>query len=102
MNMALFEDLTLGSLTSNALLGLGLVVAAPLLAPVVAELLRPVAKLAITGGIVAYDAAAAMVSTAGQELNHIVTDVRAATPATGASEAEEVAPHIVRPAGTFE
>ena len=98
--MALFEDLTLGSLASNTLLGLGLVVAAPLLAPVVGEVLRPVAKLAIMGGITVYNAAAGMVTTAGQEFTRLVAEAHPTAPAEPV--AEEVAPHILRPPGTFE
>ena len=42
--MALFEDLTVGSVTSSALIGLGLVVAAPVLLPVVGTVVRPVVR----------------------------------------------------------
>ena len=94
--MALFEDLAIGSVTSSALIGLGLVVAAPLLLPVVGAVVRPVVRLAVRGGIVAYDAAAALVTTAGEELNHLVADARAT--ATSAPVAD-VAPHIIRPEG---
>src|SRR5262245_30870156 len=38
--MALLEDFTLGSVTSSALVGLGLVVAAPVLLPVVGAVVR--------------------------------------------------------------
>ena len=45
--MALFEDFTLGSVTSTTLIGLGLVVAAPVLLPMVGAVVRPVVLLAI-------------------------------------------------------
>ena len=48
--MALFEDLTLGSVTSSALIGLGLVLAAPVLLPVVGAVVRPVVRLALHTG----------------------------------------------------
>src|SRR5262249_44407299 len=64
--MALFEDLALGSVTSSALIGLGLVVAAPVLVPVVGAVVRPVVRLALQGGLAAYDAAATLVTTAGE------------------------------------
>jgi hypothetical protein len=95
--MALFEDLTLGSVTSSTLLGLGLLVAVPLLVPVVGAVVRPMVRLAVQGGVVAYDAAATLVTTAGEELSQMVADVRAtATPPPVA----DVAPHIIRPEGT--
>ena len=99
--MALFEDLTLGSVTSSVLIGTGLVVAAPLLLPVVGAVVRPVVRLAIQGGIAAYDAAATLVTTAGEELNQIVAEARAATTPTSDTlpPPEDIAPHIIRPEG---
>jgi hypothetical protein len=76
--MALFEDFTLGSVTSTTLLGLGLVVTAPILLPVVGAVIRPAMRLAIQGGIAAYDTAAALVTTAGEEFNQLLTEARAA------------------------
>jgi len=52
--MALFEDFTLGSVTSTALIGLGLVVAAPVLVPLVGAVVRPVVRLAILTGVTVY------------------------------------------------
>jgi hypothetical protein len=99
--MALFEDLTLGSVTSSALIGVGLIVAAPVLLPMVGAVVRPVVRLAVQGGIAAYDAAATLVTTAGEELNQIVAEARAAT--TPVSDTmpppEDMAPHIIRPEG---
>ena len=99
--MALFEDFTLGSVTSSALVGLGLVVAAPVLLPVVGAIVRPVVRLAIQGGIAAYDAAATLVTTAGEEVNQIVAEARAAArPVVDAIlSPEDIAPHILRPEG---
>src|SRR5215510_13978998 len=95
-DMALLEDVTFGSVASSTLLGLGLLVAAPLVLPVVGAIARPVVRLAVKGGVVVYDAAAALIMTAGEELNQMVTDARAT--ATAAPVAE-VAPHIIRPGG---
>jgi hypothetical protein len=99
--MALFEDVMLDSVTSSALIGLGLVVAAPVLLPVVGAVVRPVVRLAIQSGMAAYDAAATLVTTAGEEVNQMVAEARVA--ARPVSEAmplpEEIAPHILRPEG---
>jgi hypothetical protein len=85
--MALFEDVTFGSVASSTLLGLGLLVAAPLVLPVVGAVVRPVVRLAVQGGVVAYDAAAALVATAGEELTQMVTDVRATATAAPVADA---------------
>lgn len=95
--MAFFEDMTLGSVASSTLLGVGLLVAAPLLLPVAGAVVRPVVRLAVRGGVAAYDAVADLVTTAGEELNQMVADVRAT--ATTVPMAD-VAPHIIRPEGT--
>ena len=98
--IALLEDLTLGSVTSGALMGLGVLVAAPLLVPVVGAVVRPVVRLAVHSGIAAYDAAAALVTTAGTELTQMVAAARATDqPTTLGSPATpplDVAPHILR------
>jgi hypothetical protein len=52
---------------------------------------------------VAYDAAAALVTTAGEELNQIIAEARAATTPVPGSDTlpppEDIAPHIIRPEG---
>jgi hypothetical protein len=95
----LFEDLTLGSVTSSALIGL--VVAAPVLLPMVGAVVRPVVRLALQGGIAAYDAAATLVTTAGEEVNQLVAEaVAEARPAANALPPhDDIAPHIIRPEG---
>ncbi len=80
--MALFEDLTLGAATSTVLLGVGVVVAAPLLLPVVGAVVWPVVRLAVQSGILASDATAALVTTVGTELDKTVADVRTQTTST--------------------
>ena len=99
--MALFEDFPLGSVTSTTLIGLGLVVAAPVLVPMVGAVVRPVVRLAIQGGIAAYDAAATFVTTAGEDMNRLVAEaVAEARPAANALPPhDDVAPHILRPEG---
>src|SRR5262249_3289527 len=95
--MALFEDLTIGSVTSTLLLGVGVVVAAPLWLPVVGAVVRPVVRLAVQGGVLAYDATAGLVTTVGTELDKIVADVRAQT--TSTLVPDPIA-DIIRPEGT--
>ncbi len=78
--MALLEDVTLGSVVSTSLIGLGLVLAAPLLLPVVGALVVPVAREVFKGGVRLYDAGARVVTTMGEQLSELVAEARAATP----------------------
>src|SRR5262245_16639342 len=72
--MALWEDLTLGAVTSTVLVGVGVVVAAPLLLPVMGAVVRPAVRLVVQGGVLAYDATATLVTAVGTELDKIVAD----------------------------
>jgi hypothetical protein len=98
--MALFEDISFGS-PSGLLIGLGLLVAAPALVPVVGTVVRPVLKLAIWSGITAFTTAAELVATTGETLSDLVAEVRdELTPVAEAlAPPEDLAPHIIRPEG---
>ncbi|HKT34671.1 MAG TPA: DUF5132 domain-containing protein [Nitrospira sp.] len=74
--MALFEDLTKGSL-STVLLGLGVAIAAPSILPNLASGLRPLAKTLVKGGVTLYDAAKEGVAEAGEQFNDLVAETRA-------------------------
>jgi hypothetical protein len=101
--MVFFDELTLGSVPSSVLISVGCIVAAPLLLPVVGAGVRPVVWRAIQGGIAAYDAAAALVTTAGEARTQLVAEARAATTPAPESDTmpplDEMAPHIIRPEG---
>ena len=79
--MALLDDVTLGSVVSTSLIGLGLVLTAPLL-PVVGALVVPVAREVVKGGVRLYDAGAHVVTTMKEQLSDLVVEARAATPPT--------------------
>jgi hypothetical protein len=83
--MALFEDLTLGSVVSTSLIGIGLVIAAPLLLPAVGALVVPLAREVFKGGVRLYDASAHVVTTMGDQLSDLVAEARASTPSTADS-----------------
>jgi hypothetical protein len=83
--MALLEDVTLGSVVSTSLIGIGLVIAAPLLLPVVGALVGPVAREVFKGGVRLYDAGAHVVTSMGEQLGDLVAEARAATPSTAES-----------------
>lgn len=74
--MALFEDLTKGSL-STVLLGLGVAIAAPTILPGLASGLRPLAKTLVRGGVTLYDAAKEGVAEAGEQFSDLVAETRA-------------------------
>jgi hypothetical protein len=78
--MALLEDVTLSSVVSTSLIGLGLVLTAPLLLPVVGALVAPAAREVVKGGVRLYDAGAHVVTTMSAQLSDLVAEARAAAP----------------------
>jgi len=74
--MALFDDFT-ESLWPNALIGVGVVLLAPVIVPAVARGLRPVVKTLVKGGIMITDRVNSMVAEAGEQLDDLVAEVRA-------------------------
>ena len=74
--MALFDDLTKGSL-STVLLGLGVAIVAPSILPGLASGLRPLAKTLVRGGVTLYDAAKEGVAEAGEQFSDLVAETRA-------------------------
>jgi hypothetical protein len=97
--MALFEDVTFGSVVSTGLIGIGLVIAAPLLLPAVGALVGPVAREVFKGGVRLYDAGAHVVTTMGEQLSDLVAEARAATPST--AESAVILGPDERPASAF-
>ena len=97
--MALLEDVTLGSVVSTGLIGVGLVIAAPLLLPVVSALVVPAAREVVKGGVRLYDAGAHVVTTMGEQLSDLVAEARAATPST--PESTVILGPDERPASSF-
>ena len=77
--MALLEDVTLGSVVSTSLIGVGLVLTAPLLLPVVGALVVPLAREVVKGGVRLYDAGAHVVTTMNEQLSDLVAEARATT-----------------------
>jgi Protein of unknown function (DUF5132) len=73
--MALFEDLS-ESFWPNALVGIGVVLLAPVIIPAVAGGLRPVVKTLVKGGIMVTDKVNALVAEAGEQLDDLMAEVR--------------------------
>ena len=74
--MALFEDLT-ESFWPNALVGIGVVLLAPVIIPAVAGGLRPVVKTLVKGGVMVTDKLNAAVAEAGEQFDDLMAEVRA-------------------------
>jgi hypothetical protein len=85
--MALFEDITKGGL-STLLLGVGAAIVAPTVLPAIGSMLRPLAKVVVKGGVMAYDAVKESVAEAGEQVNDLVAEARAeiSEASNGASE----------------
>jgi Protein of unknown function (DUF5132) len=80
--MALLEDVTLGSVLATGLIGVGLVIAAPLILPALGGLVVPVAREVFKGGVRLYDVGAHVATTMGEQLSDLVAEARAATSPT--------------------
>jgi hypothetical protein len=81
--MALFDDILSGNWVTGLAIGVGAVIVLPLAAPI----LRPLAKTAIKGGILAYRGGAGLVEGIGD----LVAEIAAEDGKEVAEEAVEVA-----------
>jgi hypothetical protein len=88
--MALWDDIT-GSLssswTTNILVGAAVVLVAPIVVPAVLAGVRPLAKMVIKGGVLAYDKTAEMVAEMGEQMSDLVAEARSELTSTTAAEA---------------
>jgi len=74
--MAFLEDVFNGWGTTT-LVGLGVVVAAPLLLPAVGAIVRPVAKGLIKSGLFLMESVQELVAEGSEQLSDLVTEARA-------------------------
>ncbi|MGA1875618.1 MAG: DUF5132 domain-containing protein [bacterium] len=74
--MALFEDMFKG-LGTGVLLGVGIALAAPVLFPAVGEVVRPLAKSAIKGGLVLGDRIKEMGAEVYEQLCDLTAEAKA-------------------------
>ncbi len=92
--MALFDDIVEGfgsSLVSSVLLGVGVVLVAPMVVPALAVGMRPLAKAVIKGGMMVYDKGAEVFAEAGEQLSDLVAEVRSELDATATAAADAAA-----------
>jgi hypothetical protein len=75
--MAILEDMFKGDIGTTLLVGVAATAAAPLIVPGLSNLLRPVAKAVIKGGILAYDQGREAVAQLGEAASDIAAEARA-------------------------
>jgi hypothetical protein len=63
--------------TSGIIAGVGAIVLAPIVIPVVAKASKPIAKAVIKGGILAYDKSKTFMAETGEVLEDLVAEVQA-------------------------
>ena len=73
--MAIIDDLTKGPVP--ALVGLGVIMAAPTVIPALVGGLRPLAKVLVRGGITLYDTAKEGLAEAGEQISDLIAETRA-------------------------
>lgn len=88
--MALWDDITgalSGSWTTNILVGAAAVLVAPIVVPAVLAGVRPLAKLIIKGGVMAYDKTAEMLTEISEQASDLVAEARSELGSTAAGQA---------------
>jgi hypothetical protein len=88
--MALWDDLVAGfesSWVPSVLIGVGVVLVAPMVVPALATGMRPLAKAVMKGGIMVYEKGAEVLAEAGEQLSDLVAEVRSELDAIAAAAA---------------
>ncbi|MGA3174018.1 MAG: DUF5132 domain-containing protein [Syntrophorhabdales bacterium] len=95
--MSFVEDMFKGNLGTGLAIGLGTLILGPVIIPVIGGIVKPVAKAAIKGGILLYEAGRKGVSEAGESLSDLVAEARSEIESQGRPIEEKTPGH---PAGT--
>lgn len=82
--MALLEDVV-GGWTGGLVVGLGAAVFAPSIVPLAGSVIRPAAKLLITGGLALSDGFRTLVGQASTQVNELVAEAKEARHTAAAS-----------------
>ena len=75
--MAFFEDVFKGNIGPGLAVGLGVAVVAPLLAPAIGGVVRPLAKTAVKAGLLAVDAGREGLARLEEAIGDMVAEARA-------------------------
>lgn len=73
--MALFENGLKGNILSGLAIGIGAAVLAPAVMPVVASIVKPLAKAAIKGGMILYEKGKETVAEVGEVVYNMIKDL---------------------------
>lgn len=92
--MALFDDVLKGNIVTTLALGVGAVILAPIVIPVLASVSKPLAKAIIKGGILVYEKGKEAVAEASEVVEDMVAEVKAEM-----AESQKDAAPIVTPGG---
>ena len=92
--MALFDDVLKGNIVTTLALGVGAVILAPIVIPVLASVSKPLAKAIIKGGILVYEKGKEAVAEASEVVEDMVAEVKAEM-----AETQKEAATIVTPGG---
>lgn len=75
--MALFKDLLEGNVGTGLAAGIGIAILGPLLAPAIADAVRPIAKTMIKAGLPAFDAVRESLARLNEAADDLVAETRA-------------------------
>jgi hypothetical protein len=75
--MALFDDVLKGNVVTGLAIGIGAAVLAPVVIPVAAQIVKPLAKAAIKGGIVLYEKGKETVAEMGEVVEDLIAEAKA-------------------------
>ena len=90
--MAFVEDMFKGSnIVTGLAIGLGGMILAPVIVPLLGGIARPIAKLAIQGGLSLYEKGRGMVAETGEAISDLVAEARSEL-RQGAAEQEHFGP----------
>ena len=92
--MALFDNIIKGNIVTALAIGIGAVILAPIVIPVVASVSKPLAKAIIKGGILVYEKGKEVVAEAGEVVEDMVAEVKAEM-----AETQKEATPVVSPGG---
>jgi hypothetical protein len=102
--MAFFDDMFKGNITSGLALGIGAVIIAPIMIPAVRDVMKPLAKAVIKGGIMAFEKGKELIAEGAEVAEDIYVEAvaelaesRKAAEAAAATVAQEGAA-VVDPA----
>lgn len=100
--MAGIEDLLKGNVLTGLAIGIGVVIVAPVVLPIVAGIGRPLAKSAIKGGLILFDKARESTAELGEVFDDLVAEARAELHGSAAADVVPGSPEAASAASNPE